>query len=202
MRLKVMGNRFILLILPLMRYSNLIAAMSCLGSLLINAAISPGIVAREAGSRLSAAQIQKLESLGVKIAVPSYVPDGFRVDKVEVVPCPPGSRRFCPEYSITYRGPKNTCFAIESTGGGIGGLPDGDRSFPVNSPVFGESSLELGKYGQAQSATLLGQWLGESPFYRFAGAGTSRALQGCNNISPQEAVRVTESLQYLNPSSW
>lgn len=185
-----------------MKASILIASIPCLGSLFIAAAMSPIALAQQAGAKLSAAQIQKLESLGVKIAVPAYVPDGFRVDKVEVVPCPPGSRRFCPQYTIMYRGPKNTCFAVESTGGGIGGLPDGDRSFPVNSPLFGESSLELGKYSQAQSATLLGQWLGESPFYRFAGAGTSRALKGCNNISPEEAVRVTESLQYLNPSSW
>lgn len=182
-----------------MKPSSLIISISCLGSLLIAAAITSSVLAQQAGAKLSAAQIQKLESLGVKIAVPTYVPNGFRVDRVEVVPCPPGSRRFCPEYSITYRGPKNTCFAIESTGGGIGGLPDGDRSFPVNSPLFGESSLELGKYSQAQSPTLLGLWLGDSPFYRFAGAGTSRALTGCNNISPEEAVRVTESLQYLNP---
>lgn len=182
-----------------MKISISIATLAGLTSLIINAAIHPSVLAAPAEAKLTPAQIQQLRSLGIEIAVPTYIPNRFRVDKVKVQPCPPGSRRFCPQYTITYRGPNNTCFAIESTGGGIGGVPEGDRTFAINSPLFGDGLLELGKYGQSKTPTLLAQWLGNGPFYRFTGAGVIPELSRCNNISPQEAVRVTESLQYLKP---
>lgn len=91
------------------------------------------------------------------------------------------------------------CFAIESTSGSIGDLPDGSRSYPINSSVFGKSSLEQGLYGQSKQQTLLSQWLGapNSPFYRFVGTDVTLELSRCNNVSPQEAVKVIQSIRYL-----
>ncbi|MFM9265518.1 hypothetical protein [Tychonema sp. BBK16] len=160
-----------------------------------------------ANTQLSDKQTNQLKSLGSKVAIPSYVPAGFQVASVEVKPCPSGVRRFCPEYAIIYRSSNNSCFAIESTGGGVGDMPSAnlERSYPVNNSILGKSEvLKYRKGDRLSGPTLIGSWMGEGPFYRFTGAGsrfllgtTPTELSNCKDISPQEAVRVSESLRYL-----
>lgn len=168
------------------------------------AEIAPIIGQLPANSQLSQTQINQLKTLGVKIAVPSYVPAGFKVDSVRVKPCPSGGRRFCPDYAIIYRNSNNSCFAIESTGGGIGDMPSEnlEQSYPVNNPILGKSTvLKYRKNPRLSGPTLTGSWMGNSPFYRFTGAGSRLVvnveLSNCTDISPREAVRVWESLRYL-----
>ncbi|MBW4420953.1 MAG: hypothetical protein KME13_17235 [Myxacorys californica WJT36-NPBG1] len=155
-------------------------------------------------AQLTSHQKQLLKAVGLKIAVPTYVPRGFTLDKV-VAQVDRQSRIGGMGYTVFYRrydsdSNKDFCFAIEATNGGIGDLPEGSRSFPINSPTFGKSSLEYGKYGGAKSPTYLSSWLGEEkgPFYRFVGAGVLPGLSTCSNISAQEAIRVTQSLRYQN----
>jgi hypothetical protein len=160
-----------------------------------------------ANSQLSQTQIDRLKSLGTKVAVPSYVPAGFQVAGLQIKPCPSGVRRFCPDYAIIYRNSNNSCFAIESTGGGIGDMPSDnlEKSYPVNNPILGKSAvLKYRKNSRLSGPTLIGNWSGQGPFYRFTGAGSRLflnavppELSNCNDISPQEAVRVWESLRYL-----
>ncbi|MBE9185260.1 hypothetical protein IQ270_11175 [Microcoleus sp. LEGE 07076] len=160
-----------------------------------------------ANTQLSDKQTNQLKSLGTKVAIPSYVPDGFQVASVQVKPCPSGVRRFCPNYAIIYRNPNNSCFAIESTGGGIGDMPSTDleRSYPVNNSILGKSAvLKYRKNPRLSGPTLTGNWMGKGPFYRFTGAGSRLfldtappELSNCSNISAREAVRVWESLRYL-----
>ena len=66
--------------------------------------------------------------------------------------------------------------------------------------IFGKSVLEQGLYGNAKQPTLLSQWLGEQngPFYRFVGTGVIPELSNCSNVTPQEAVKVSQSIRYLN----
>ena len=164
---------------------------------------SPGQIALVKEAQLTRSQIQLLKALGLRIATPSYIPPGFRLEVVQAElahSLPSGQAT----YKLIYQkydvnSGKTLCFAIEATNGGIGGLPPGKKSYPVNSPALGESTLEYGLYGDAANPTLLGNWLGteQGPFYRFVGANLASALSRCNNISPQEAVRVFESLQYL-----
>ncbi|MEG4417134.1 hypothetical protein QUA70_00810 [Microcoleus sp. LAD1_D5] len=160
-----------------------------------------------ANAQLSDRQTNQLKSLGVKVAIPSYVPAGFKVASVQVKPCPSGVRRFCPNYAIIYRNPNNSCFAIESTGGGIGDMPSTDleRDYPVNNSILGKGAvLKYRKNDRLSGPTLIGTWMGKGPFYRFTGAGSRLfldtappELSNCKDISPQEAVRVWESLRYL-----
>ncbi|MEG4348924.1 hypothetical protein QUA74_04170 [Microcoleus sp. LAD1_D3] len=160
-----------------------------------------------ANAQLSDRQTNQLKSLGVKVAIPSYVPAGFKVASVQVKPCPSGVRRFCPNYAIIYRNPNNSCFAIESTGGGIGDMPSADleRDYPVNNSILGKGAvLKYRKNDRLSGPTLIGTWMGKGPFYRFTGAGSRLfldtappELSNCKDISPQEAVRVWESLRYL-----
>ncbi|NJK74626.1 MAG: hypothetical protein HC849_11615 [Oscillatoriales cyanobacterium RU_3_3] len=160
-----------------------------------------------ANSQLSQTQIDRLKSLETKVAVPTYVPAGFQVAGLQIQPCPSGVRRFCPNYVIIYRNSNNSCFAIESTGGGIGDMPSDnlEKSYPVNNSILGKSAvLKYRKNPQRSGPTLTGNWSGQGPFYRFTGAGSrfflnnvSTELSNCSDISPQEAVRVWESLRYL-----
>ena len=160
-----------------------------------------------ANAQLSDKQTNQLKSLGTKVAIPNYVPAGFQVASVKVKPCPSGVRRFCPDYAIIYRNPNNSCFAIESTGGGIGDMPSADleRSYPVNNSILDKSAvLKYRKNDRPSGPNLIGSWMGQGPFYRFTGAGSrfflgaaTPELSNCSNISPQEAVRVSESLRYL-----
>ena len=152
---------------------------------------------------LSSQQLRLLKTTLIKGATPTYVPTGFKLEKVQVE-ADRDTRVGGISYTIFYRrydigSNKDLCFAIEATNGGIGDLPEGIQSFPVNSPIFGKTTLEYGKYGQAKNPTFLSSWLGEErgPFYRFAGAGIIPGFLNCTNISAQEAIRVTESLRYI-----
>jgi hypothetical protein len=150
-------------------------------------------------SRLSAAQLQQLNAVGMKIVVPTYVPAGFQA--VDVV-----SRkdaRFGPAYLIMYR-KGNTCFGVEATSGGIGGLPPGDAgSYPIKNGAIGKSQLEQYRPGTVQGPLLVGQWASRGPFYRYVGAnynfdgGSSSALSGCQDLSIKEALLVGEGLRFV-----
>ncbi len=183
--------------------SVLISAILVACTYLIN---QPPISAEPDSSQvqLNPRQIELLKTLGLKVAVPTYVQPGFALEKA-IAEIDRQARIGGIGYTIVYRrydSSKNQdfCFAIQATNGGISDLPDGSQTYPINSPAFGKSSLEYGEYGLANTPTYLSNWLGEEsgPFYRFAGAGVIPELSNCRNLSPQEAMRVTESIQYFN----
>lgn len=150
---------------------------------------------------LTSAQIQKLNLLGLRIAVPTYLPTGFRASSVEIKP---GRAPGRPGYTISYRGSDNTCFAINSGRGRLGSPSmEGFQTFPINALFPGRGTMYYGRSvnsSQDSSPSLFSSPIEarDGRWYAFQGAG-SRELSGCKNISPQEAVRVIESLQYLNP---
>ena len=157
-----------------------------------------------AASALTPAQQQLLEASGLAIALPTYVPRGFVLEKV-ITEASRQARVGGVSYALLYRyydssTDQDFCFAIEATNGGIGGIPTGEESFAIDSPTFGESTLEYGIYGAAQGPTYISNWLGEEtgPFYRFVGADVLPSLSRCENIPAQEAVQVLESLTYQN----
>jgi hypothetical protein len=175
---------------------------------------------------LTAPQQTALKALGIKIAVPSAVPAGYTISKVEVKPCPAqtprsatGTCRFGPNYGIVYRHAKqDRCFAIEATGGGIGGVPAG-YGVSVNTALLGQVTLLFGAPNAAlkQPSTpqlaapqpnLLSDWGGTGPFYRIAGADLVRptyygeregksVAQCRNTITPNEAMTIMQSLSWL-----
>lgn len=153
---------------------------------------------------LTPQQTKLLQALAVPIAVPGYVPEGFKLDFVQAK-VPTQSRYGGAGYLLVYRqydaeAGIERCFAIESTGEGVGGIPVGEQSYPVNNAALSSvtSSLEYGFYGQASEPTLLGNWIGEGPFYRFVGMGVVPELNRCSNLEPREAVKISESLQFLS----
>ncbi|MBD1842634.1 hypothetical protein H6F89_04255 [Cyanobacteria bacterium FACHB-63] len=171
---------------------------------------------------LSTQDQTKLRALGIKIAVPTYVPTGYTVRKVEVEPCPAGSPRspkgtcrFGPTYRIAYRNavPKDSCFfAIEATGGGVGG-PIREFATPVNTRLFRNASLYFGK-SELSSKTastaqlkspqpaLISDWGSEDggksgPFYHVIGHLLKPAPECGNTITPNEVIKIMQSLTFL-----
>ena len=166
-------------------------------------------------SDLTYGQISSLLSFGIKIAVPSYIPPGFFVSEVKIEPCPTEAKktaqntcRFGPEYGIIYRNADNICFAIEATGGGIGGV-DYEYSFPVETALFGEVYIQFGEFlGEAKKPSeqqlkspqnnLIMDWVGGGPFYRLQ-EGRNHAVSECQNgITPAEVTKIVQSLDWLN----
>ncbi|MBW4495440.1 MAG: hypothetical protein KME26_20595 [Oscillatoria princeps RMCB-10] len=188
-----------------MRTSPLIAALGCLSTLFMSAATSSAALAQQTGTQLRPAQVQLLQSLGMKIAVPTYIPAGFEITilRAEILP---GGAGGTPRYIMFYRDSNNSCFAIEATGG-AGRNPELESSLPVNSRFFGSSyKLNYGKSAKAANSRsyMFSDWMErDGNFYRFAGTSEevtpASSKSACKNISPEEAVRVTESLEYFNP---
>ena len=154
---------------------------------------------------MTKAQYAALNSLGIKVAVPGYIPSDFRV--VDVTPCPSKRTSDCrpgPTYDIVFRSPAGTCFVVEGVSGGIG---DGnlEQTVTVKSKLFGPVKMGLNnsrypKRSDANIDPIFTEWLTQSrrsgPFYHFYSGEPYPA--GCTSKVPfNEAVKIVESLKWL-----
>jgi hypothetical protein len=156
-------------------------------------------VAKPQMAGLTDTQQATLKSLGIKVVIPRYIPQGFQVAKIKTEPC--RSKDACrvgqPSYTITYRSPQKVCFDIEGTSGGLGG-PELEDAIPVKSKLFG--STQVGSFNMREGSHLSSDWLTVS-----SPSGSSYRLysreskpNGCTSkIMPQEAVKVVQSLEWL-----
>ncbi|MEO0826522.1 MAG: hypothetical protein AAFX95_12360 [Cyanobacteria bacterium J06639_16] len=154
-------------------------------------------------AQITPEQNQKLLELGIDIAVPTQVPPGFRTFSA-ITGTQPGG----PSYMLIYQDQLDRCFAIEHTTEGVGGLPDIENKIPLNPPLFGEGYiLYHGAYtdpalqADFPEPNLITDWMtGNSGFYRLIGAAYLEQNYPdltCQDISPDEAVQVIDSLAYL-----
>jgi hypothetical protein len=144
---------------------------------------------------VSPSQLQQMKSVGMRMVMPRNVPPGFQLTNILTR----DDGRF-QSYLLVYR-KGSSCFGIEGTTGGIGGFPAGTATFPIKNAVLGRGQLEQ----RLEIPQILGQWMGRGPFYRFVGAGygfnNGSELAGCQNVTPKEAVFVSEALRYLDLES-
>jgi|GEM_PF-3913831 len=158
---------------------------------------------------LSTKQLEQLLSLGIKVAVPTRVPPGFAVEKVEAGIDPWAGPGGSPVYTIFYREPGGTCFAIESSSGGFGG-PVPENSRPLDLPSLPLIAASEGYQYQLfwtdkrtgeppfPDPVVFSDWLqGQDSFYRLSSGVLDR--QGCRSISPETALQLVASFQYLRP---
>ena len=166
------------------------------------------------------AQRTSLKSLGMKIVVPGYVPEGFRVIGITTDPLREGRSKIGrPAYSIIYRSPSNSCFQISGTSGGVGG-PGGEYQVPVTSQLLGTESLYFNTRPgtpsgnltpspallKAPQSYLRTDWFKHSSpvetFYSLNSPLTLRPTIGtpsckASSITPQEAIKIVDALEWL-----
>ena len=178
--------------------------------------------AQSGHSLLSASQKASLKSLGIKVAIPRYVPQGFRVVAIKTDPCPAGARvgangvcRFRPNYAVLYRNAQNHCFAVDAIGGGIGG-PNGRYTRAVNTKILGMVDVNIDTSNGAMSKPITAAianspqkrlWTfpaGKSPFYAVATLeGKANRISStitCSteaHMTPNEFTKIVQSLDWL-----
>jgi hypothetical protein len=201
-----------------------LAATVWLAELLV-AASAGAAQLQTVGSGLSSAQRASLVALGIKIALPELVLPGFHVEKVTTNPCPAdakraanGTCRFGPDYAVVYRNAEDQCYAVEETGGGIGGVTF-TYAFEVATPLFGNLAVRFGSFTSAQPKKpsaqqvaapqpgLFTDWAGGAPFYRVIGTDWSAQYVGdkpgqlarlCRHeIAPARVADIVRSLRWL-----
>jgi hypothetical protein len=148
----------------------------------------------------------ELAALEIPIAVPTYLPDGF--DLVDyatgTTAAGPGGGPF---YWLVYRDDKSRCFAVEYTSGGIGGVGL-SQQLTIESSIFGSGYVlhsgqndGSGLQAELPESDLFSDWMqGDQGFYRLIGAQLTMQTygqKGCQDMPAEEAVKVIESLTYL-----
>lgn len=131
-----------------------------------------------------------LNKIDFKIVVPTYIPLGFQIDTFEV--------EDNPGYLIRYRDSSNYCFELRSASDGFGGSPTEYRTVEAFSPALGKLLLGYTDFDPVFN----GSYIGFNEGFIIKGqqgySFNSFSARGCNVISLQEAVKIVESLEYLN----
>ena len=150
-------------------------------------------------------QTAQLQSLGIDVVIPGEVPPIFSVVEVRLDQADGGLG-----YFIVYQSQDNQCFAVEFAADGIGSPPATVNRRPIQPPLFADQNYGL-NYGPFEDGELRSQfpddnlytdWLiGLSGAYRLIGASYITELfppmQGCQDLSPDEAVALVESFTVL-----
>ena len=163
---------------------------------------------------------RSLKSLGIEIALPKYVPQGFLVGTIKTKPCRAGASveangvcRFGPDYTVLYHNPqKNQCFAVEATGGGLGG-PGYRYVRPVRTKLLGKVDVMIGNGNERPITAAIADtpqqlrtdYAGKSPFYAMRTIDSEAVKRissriTCNDtafMTPNEFIKVVQSLEFL-----
>lgn len=173
-------------------------------------ALSQSNVAAQA--RLSARQVESLQSAGIPVAVPTEVPPGFEATSVVVAPVP-SDESYSGGYVIAYQqtdpssGTK-ICFEVEAAMGGFGG-PTPEHERDASLPSFAQPLEDMEDYTYQLfwsdggdglepflEPILFSDWIrGDIAYYRVASLTLDDA--DCTMIAPETANQILESLQYL-----
>jgi len=162
-------------------------------------------------AQLPPEQTSQLISLGVDVVVPGAVPPGFSVTDIRTQQAADGGTGGS-SYIVVYQDSTDQCFAIEFAADGIGDPSATENRLPIEPPLFDTPGYGL-NYGPFQDdsmreqfpdSNLYSDWLlGPAGAYRLVGAAYIKSLfpelANCQDIAPQEAVSVVESLTVLSP---
>ena len=139
----------------------------------------------------------EFEDRELRVIVPTYIPPGFKVDKLEVK-----DNDSEKSYKIFYRNSNNSCFYIKNTikkndWESFGGFkPFSKTIVEVNSPLIGKAYISTYRYQRESNNSPI--FLQILEYSQSVGFGSPCSNNG-KTINIQEAVKIVESLQYLNP---
>jgi len=143
---------------------------------------------------------QKQSGREFRVIAPTYIPSGFQVDSIEMDARVEKIGR--PSYSINYRNSSNeVCFSVDGSSGGWGSGAFEHHEIKVFSNALGIVTLAVGVQDRASNSSFIS--LRDTPIIRnergfsFGSGGGG----GCRkSLEPQDAVKVVESLQYIDSS--
>lgn len=143
-------------------------------------------------AQLSAQQITRLQKLKTAVAVPTYLPKGWTLDKFNIEkPEYPGVYFF----SLTYKNAGGKTFMVQSGNDGLGGIPY-NGGIKGNNPYF-EGTVEA---GFDEDKRVIVDWITSRDRYNPKGVTLSQSyslIGDARSISRQEALKVMTSPRYL-----
>lgn len=165
-------------------------AVASLAALSINAQIGAYTDGKAGG--LSSSQIAELKKLNAAIAIPTYLPKGFKLKDVEIGE-PPAEGIV--GYSIIYSNAAGRTFTLQSVNDGVG-----DVSVPTvygRNPYF-RNRLQSG-YDMDDGTTLFVSWIESKKAYEPKGSTTQlySLVSEKGNITLRESIKIMASLRYL-----
>ena len=174
--------------------------LCCAIALTLTNVIAASTPAAASAPGLSAQQVGALGALGVRVALPTYVPAGYSLEEVRITPCEYHvSRRSCssgPDYIVRYHN-GDAWFSFEETTGDLGGTSLTYKTF-VKTKIFGTVPLRFGSGGdgigltpsasdlQAVQREVYCDWLGAGPYYHLIG----------ERIAPAVMVKILASVDW------
>lgn len=185
-----------------MRHVYLSRAICCALALAILTVIAVTIPASAASSgNLSDKQAASLAALGVRVALPSYVPPGYSLEEIRLTPCvrrhPRAACASGPDYIVRYHN-GSAWFSFEETAGDLAETKLTYKTF-VKTQIFGTVALRFGAGGDgiglapapAQVHGLQNEvytdWLGSGPYYHLIG----------ERIAPEVMAKILASIEWL-----
>lgn len=157
------------------------------------------------GAKLSAESAQALiaahqdGSFGVNFdaVVPTYIPSGYEVESIEIKKKSIDNLDFRPYYDISYESLDGSCFSVSGATGRGGAGADNVQYEDVDSSILGRVTLMYIEFSRDLDGTFL-EFEGEQMPSQWGGSQLY-SFKGCKStISLREAVKVVESLAYLN----
>jgi hypothetical protein len=155
---------------------------------------------------LTSAQQQQLLQLDAQIALPANIPAGFELTDFHTHDQPRQGPGGGPNYTLTYQGPGNQCFAVEAATGGFGG-PEPPESMAFETQLFVDDPPVTYQMYWSDAATgeppypepmLFSDWV-EGPDISYRISSGLNPNEDCDRISPQVAADIAASLQFLAP---
>lgn len=154
------------------------------------AKISP----QEAQQMIAYDQNNSWDNAAFKVIVPTYVPSGFR-------PIVNAEDDGGPSYRLLYVDNNNNCFQISGRTTGFGAGAEDSVYRTVESKALGEVVLGYTEFSSVINQPSISFWessvkgtIASPQEYIFSSPATD-----CNTIDFEEAAKIVESLEYLNP---
>jgi hypothetical protein len=176
--------------------------LTALGLFLTVEVAAQGAYTDGKAAQLKASDIKKLKALRAPIAVPTYVPAGYKLKdaggRVEMI-----GKFWSVDYWVTYENAKGDSFDITSSNEGLGDVPL--YGFLYGKNPFFEGEIEVGMQDEVEKskqALMLGcetGWIENKRTYVPAGARSRRQAYRMDStaLSAKEVLKVMEALRYL-----
>lgn len=147
---------------------------------------------------LAASNIKKLAALNAAIALPTYIPAGYKFKKIWIQK--PEAHIIA--FSITYENAAGETFTIQSNNEALGDMAV-KREVKGESKYFRDSAQEAGEFytgpDQNDAKTVASEWLCSTKKYQPKSSISQcfQLLSETRSVSPAEAMKIVSSLRYL-----